>query len=121
MAGLKSEELRILAVRAYKAGMPQKVVASVFGIGVASLARWLRRERLTGSVAPLPHNGGPPPFVPDERLGEVKELVRLHPDATLARLAELFSAHFGISMKHTTVSKLLKKANISRKKNGLRG
>ena len=52
-------ELRDRAVRAYEAGDEScAAVAARFEVGVASLERWLRRQRQTGTLDPLAKAGG---------------------------------------------------------------
>jgi transposase len=51
--------LRTLAVRAYEAGTESyEVVAARFDVGVATLERWVRRQRATGILDPLARGGG---------------------------------------------------------------
>src|SRR5690606_1668501 len=51
--------LRTLAVRAYEAGTESyAVVAARFDVGVATLERWVRRQRTTGVLDPLAKGGG---------------------------------------------------------------
>lgn len=52
-------ELRDRAVRAYEAGEETcEQIAARFAVGVATLERWLRRQRLTGTLDPLAKAGG---------------------------------------------------------------
>jgi transposase len=51
--------LRTLVVRAYEAGTESyAVVAARFDVGVATLERWVRRQRTTGVLDPLAKGGG---------------------------------------------------------------
>jgi len=59
MANPYATELRIRAVRAYEAGDESyERVAARFEVGVATLERWVRRQRLTGTLDPLAKAGG---------------------------------------------------------------
>lgn len=52
-------ELRARAVRAYEAGDETcEQIATRFEVGVATLERWLRRQRLEGTLDPLAKAGG---------------------------------------------------------------
>ena len=52
-------ELRDRVVRAYEAGEEScAAVAARFEVGVASLERWLRRQRERGTLDPLARGGG---------------------------------------------------------------
>jgi len=51
--------LRARAVHAYEAGdEPYEIVAAQFAVGVATLERWVHRQRTTGTVDPLAKAGG---------------------------------------------------------------
>jgi transposase len=51
--------LRAVAVRAYEAGdEAYDIVAARFEVGVATLQRWVRRQRTTGALDPLAKAGG---------------------------------------------------------------
>ena len=54
-----SIDLRLRVIAACKRGVFTELeVAETFGIGEATVRRWKRRERESGSVEPLPHGGG---------------------------------------------------------------
>ena len=56
-----SADLRRRAVEAYERGEGnQTVIAERFAVGVASLGRWLKSKRDTGSVERAPRSGGNP-------------------------------------------------------------
>ena len=56
-----STDLRRRAVEAYERGDGSiPTVAARFAVGEASLGRWLRRKRQTGSVERAPRTGGNP-------------------------------------------------------------
>ena len=58
-------------------------VAALFGIGEATLRRWVRRDRETGSVAPIvDYPRGPAPKIEHANLEVLEELMRETPDAT---------------------------------------
>ena len=52
-----SQDLRERLLAAVDRGMPRKEAVSVFGVSPATLKRWLRRRRQTGSVAPMRRPG----------------------------------------------------------------
>src|SRR6266508_2815274 len=63
-----SVDLRERVVRAFEVGeMTDHEVAALFGIGEATVHRWKRRRRETGSLDPLPHKSGNPPRVTPEQ------------------------------------------------------
>ena len=117
MPGALSMDLRERVLAAHRTeGSSYPSLAARFGIGVATVNRWMNRFAKTGSVAPSRHGGGPESRVPDGRLEEFRQLVGKHSDATLLHLAELASQQFGVSMSPAAISRTLKRAGITRKK-----
>lgn len=89
MANPYPYELRIRAVNAYESGegsIPE--VAAIFGIGEATLKRWVWRWRATGGVDPLDRGGGNPSPVDLERL---QSLLVEEPDATTWELTAAYN------------------------------
>ncbi len=79
-----SVDLRERVVRAFEVdGMTDHRVAALFGIGEATVHRWKRRHRETGSVAPRTHKSGNPPRVGPEQWPVVQQIVREEPDLTI--------------------------------------
>lgn len=59
MANPYPAQLRACAVRAYETGAASyRAVAQQFAVGEATLQRWVRRQRATGTVDPLARGGG---------------------------------------------------------------
>lgn len=112
------------ASRARGGGHPfwgaQMSAAARFQVGTATVTRWWRRWRTTGSVAPAPHGGGMPPLIPDGDLHRVRALVEEDSDATLQRLCDRYTDGFGIPMNQGTMSRALDRAEVSRKEVPLR-
>src|SRR5438105_1082009 len=52
-----SMDLRVRVARTADGGMPQSVAARTFGVGRATVPRWVRRRRATGDLAPSPVPG----------------------------------------------------------------
>ena len=81
-----STDLRERIVQAVADGQPQTVMARTFGVGVATVRRYLTRQRTTGSLLPKRHPG------PALRIGPTYQLalqtqVEAAPDATLPSTA----------------------------------
>jgi transposase len=93
-----SQDLRERVVRACdeRRGTRQQI-ASLFGVSTAWIRRLLQRRRETGSFAPRPHAGGPPPKMTDERRARLLVLVTEQPDATLAELRDRLAAPVHLS------------------------
>ena len=82
-------ELRVRAVRAYEAGDETCAdVAARFEVGVATLERWLRRQRVTGTLDPLAKAGGWRSPVDSELLQRV---VAERPDRTTDELTRVYN------------------------------
>lgn len=82
-----SMEIRERIVAAHQRGLGSyKHIAEVLGCGVASVSRVLRRNRETGSPAPLPHAGGGDPKIDVKGLAMLKRWVEKKPDMTLEEL-----------------------------------
>jgi hypothetical protein len=84
-----SLDLRERVVGAFDAGdMTDDQVADLFQVGEATVHRWKRLKRETGSlVPPPPRGGGMPPRVAPEKYDLVREIVREQPDLTIPEVA----------------------------------
>ena len=112
-----SSDLRRRAVEAYERGEASlPAVAARFAVGEASLGRWLRRKRETGSVEREPRSGGNPRRVAPE--GEARLRAWLDEDPSVAqhvlaaRLAE--AGHPAVSQQ--TVGRTLARMAMTLKK-----
>ncbi len=83
-----SVDLRKRVVEAWRSGEgTQKEVASRFGVGVASVKRWARRQRLTGSLSPGASPGAESKLSDGDRLVLV-EVVQAAADLTREEIAQ---------------------------------
>ena len=82
-----SEDLRSRIVAAVDGGMPRSEAARVFGVGRATVKRYLALRRATGALAPRPHRG-PPPIVTAALAGidQQSDLRRRFPSGVKDRL-----------------------------------
>ena len=89
MAEAHPLELRTRVVQAYEAGEGSyALVGARFAVGEASVKRWVRRNRKTGSVVPDPKGGGTPS--PIEK-AEVDTIVARLGDATAGEVTAEFN------------------------------
>lgn len=97
-------ELRERAVRAYQAGEGTAAdIAEQFGIGEATMKRWLWRYRDHGTLAPTKKGGGTPS--PVERK-DIEEIVARLGDANAVEIAAEYNRHRrGASRVHVTTIK----------------
>jgi hypothetical protein len=69
--------------------MPRAEVVKTFEISLATLKRWLKNQRETGELTPLPATGGPERRIAPDHYDQLRLQVATHPDATLAEHAAL--------------------------------
>ena len=98
-----------------ESGLTREEVADDFGVSRSFLQKLLRRMREGGSIAPKPHGGGRTPiWRRAER--QVRELVRLKPDSTLAELCQALVAGGGPAVRPWTMCRALQSLGLPLKK-----
>ena len=116
MASL-SVDLRERVVAAYRRGGHTYItLAAAFGIGVASVSRWLRLERETGALAPRKHGGGNPGKLRGEDGKRFRALVEAHPDWTAQELALAWKRQTGEVIHMSTAKRALARMGFTHKK-----
>src|SRR5580658_4550587 len=116
MAKPLSLDLRKRVVDAYETAYDSMAhVAAQFGVGVATVNRWVNRYRKTGLLAPLPHAGGPAPLVDERGLSLLSTLLEEQPDAIRSEVAEQYRRERGISLSVATVGRELGRLGLTRK------
>jgi transposase len=98
--------------------MKQARIAELFGIGEASVSRWLRLERETRDVEPEPHGGGFPPRIAESQYGTLRALVAEKPDRTVVELCAEWERRHGTNLSRSAMQRALLKAGFTWKKNG---
>ena len=118
MARAYSLDLRERVVAAIVAGGSCRMVASTFGVSVASVVKWSQRLRATGSIAAKPMGRQQPRSLAAERdwlMGRLQAV----PDLTLRALeAELRQR--GVVTSYGSIWRIVHDAGISFKKNSVR-
>lgn len=108
-----SMDLRERIVAAVERGQHTlQQLAALFMVDVSVIVRLRQRQRQTGSIAPKPHGGGRTPKLDEAAQDRLLELVRQHPDATLAELRQ----QLGVACGLTTIHRTLQRHGITRKK-----
>jgi transposase len=117
MCSQLSLDLRQRAVDAYLTGDETlDQVAARFAIGRASLIRWLRRYRQTGSVAAAVWKRGPKGRVGVAEERALRQTVEERPDATLRELCDAFAARAGLRFSPSWLDRLVRRVGMTRKK-----
>jgi len=112
-----SQDLREKLLAAVDRGMPRKEAVGVFGVSPATLKRWLRRRRETGSAAPKSRPGMRPRIGAStgERLALWRQL-EAHPEATLEEHRELWERQHSVRVSVSTVSRAIRRLGWTYKK-----
>ena len=113
-----SVDLRERVVAAFDVGdMTDEEVATLFQVGEATVHRWKRLKRETGSLVPRPPlGGGMPPRVAPEQYDLVREIVSEQPDVTIPEAAWEFHRRTGRSVSPSAMGRALRKLGLTRKK-----
>ena len=109
-------EIRRAAVEAYGEGLTRTYAATakMFGVGIATVDRWLRIKRETGDILPATRTGNNPRRVDLDWLrGHATEF----PDARLKDRVEAWEAHSGVHVHIDTMSESLRAIEWTFKKN----
>jgi transposase len=111
-----SEDLRRRVVEAYRAGCSGTYLATaaLFGVGRASVSRWLRRARETGDIAYKPRGGNNPRRVD---LDWLRGHCVAHPDARIPDRIDAWAQHSGTRASHGAMWGALHAIGWSFKKN----
>jgi transposase len=103
-----SEDLRSRIVAAVDGGMPRSEAARTFGVGRATVKRYLALRRETGSLDPRPRRG-PPPIVTAALAEVLPPRLEAAPDATLAEHCAWYEATAGVRVADTTMSRVIRR------------
>ena len=95
-------ELRERVVRAYEVHKDwgYRQVGEVFGVGEATVNRWVNRKRKTGSVAARPMGGATRKAILDDEMEFIRAVLLEFPDSTLAELQGALAEEYG---KHVPI------------------
>jgi transposase len=101
-----SEDLRSRIVAAVDGGMPRSEAARTFGVGRATVKRYLALRRETGALAPRPRHG-PPPIKASALREALPGLLAAAPDATLAEHCAWYEGTAGVRVSGATMSRVI--------------
>jgi len=101
-----SQDLRERVIRAVDQGMSQKEAARIFGVSPASIKRYLKQRRETGSLAPRSIPGRPKRKI-GPLLDGLRPQLEAHPDATLEEHCRLWEAETGAKVSPSTMGRAI--------------
>jgi transposase len=110
-----SEDLRLRVVAAVDRGMARSEAARAFGVGRATVKRYLALRRETGRLQPRPRHG-PPPSTTVALRAALPTRLRVVPDATLAEHCGWWEQTAGVRFSTATMSRVISKLGWTRKK-----
>ena len=94
----------------------QERLAQMLGVSVSSIKRVWQRWRQTGSSQALPPAGGKKPKLSPAQCEQVSQQVQADADVTLRELQRWLAATQTVRLSLSTLSRLLTKLNLPRKK-----
>ncbi|OGX89464.1 helix-turn-helix domain-containing protein [Hymenobacter coccineus] len=97
-------------------GRTVSAVAAQFSVSVSFVAKLLRRQRQSGSLAALPHRSGPAPLLDPAGRAELAACLRQQPDATLDELRVWVAALGGPDVSLATMGRAVQALDWRRKK-----
>jgi transposase len=110
-----SEDLRERIVRAIEQGMAREEIVKVFAVSLASIKRYLKQDRETGTLAAKTIPGRPSKKLVALQLG-VREQLETTPDATLEQQCEQWEERSGTRVSTATMSRAIRRIGWTRKK-----
>ena len=103
-----SEDLRSRIVAAVDGEMTRSEAARVFGVGRATVKRYLALRRETGRLAPRPSRG-PFPLKMTALAAALPVRLAEAPDATLAEPCAWYETTTGVRVADTTMSRVIRR------------
>jgi transposase len=110
-----SEDLRSRIIAAVDGEMSRSEAARVFGVGRATVKRYLALRRETGRLTPRPRRG-PFPITMTALATALPDRLAEAPDATLAEHCAWYETTTGIRVADTTMSRVIRRLGWTRKK-----
>src|SRR5215472_8657867 len=98
-----SQDLRERVVKAVDEGHSRREIVQLFGVSEATIKRYLKLRRESGSLAPKPIPGYPPRKIGALQKGLQPQL-EAHPDATLQEHCRLWESQTGVKVSISTMS-----------------
>lgn len=110
-----SIDLREKVLRAVDQGYPREEIIKLLGVSRATIKRYLKQRRETGTIAPRAIPGRPP-----KKLGllqaQLATQLQVHNDLRLEDQCRVFEQTHGVQVGRTTMSQAIKRIGWTRKK-----
>jgi transposase len=110
-----SPDLRERIVQAVRQGQSQRAAAQTFGVGSATVKRYVARYRRTGSLAPTRPAGSPPRIAPAD-YPALRAQLTAAPAATLAAHCLAWEQTQGVRVSVPTMYRAIRAVHWTRKK-----
>ena len=118
MAKPYSQDLRERVIKAIDNGHTRDEAATLFDIGIATVGRYVKRQRQTGSLKPDKF-GGHQRYKLADHEQRVRELVDAESDQTLLELRDQLAVD-GIKVSTSALDRFLRASGLTYKKNFVR-
>ena len=110
--------LRQKAVAAYQSGQGSiDDIAIIFGIGSATLKRWLWRKRDHDTLAPRPYGGGNKRKLSDQDVEWMASVLPARADWTILEWRDALENERGVTVSRSAISRVMIKMGWRLKKN----
>jgi transposase len=110
-----SVDVREMVLRAVDQGYPRAEIVKLLGVSRATIKRYLKQRRETGTIAPKAIPGRPP-----KKLGllqtDLVAQLQAHDDLRLEDQCRLWEQTHGVQVSTTTMSQAIKRLGWTRKK-----
>ena len=114
-----SLDLRERVIKARETGKSQAWIAETFSISVSTVKRYIQRYREKGSVAPKAQKREEP-LIKESQRTAIEAMVASAPMATLEQYCQMWEKQSGLRVSIQTMSRVLLRFGLPRKKDGQR-
>jgi transposase len=108
-------DLRQQVLRAVDEGISRAQIMDLFQVSRATIKRYLKQRRETGTVLPRPIPGRPPKKGVALQMG-VQELLEAHPEASQQDYCQWWEAEHGMTVSRASMSRAIHAIGWVRKK-----
>ena len=102
-------------MRAVDQGYPRNEIIQLLGVSRATIKRYLKQRRETGTISARPIAGRPSKKFAPLQAGLVAQL-QAYPDATLEMHCQIWEQEHGLRVSPTTMGRTIRRVGWTRKK-----